>query len=864
MASFTDQISKFNPYVQQLPVETLAKVGMYKQQKYDEGVEKIQGYIDNIAGLDVMHDSDKQYLQAKLNALGSNLKGVAAGDFSNQQLVTSVGGMATQISKDYNVQNAVASTSWYRKQTELIEAARKEGKTAASNIDDWEEQVKGWLGKKEAGQVFRGQYSPYKDVNKKIFEAIKLVHPNAQSIDTAYGINPKTGQVDMNNVLAALKRQGIETVDEGQLRTAIGAALDSEDYHQLYIDGKYQLKSTTPDQLINYAAKDYQRSKDYAKGQIERIDKQLLLASTADGQAKLLASRRHFEEVLGDPAKGLKGTLDENYQATLQSIKDNPNAARGKIYTKNYIDQFANGYAWASVKDELLTNPVREDYWKLQNFNLDQLKESRDWWKKQQDVAIDKRTIELAENKYEDEKTGPAYPFFTRSGDPTIDTNTAYENYTASNAKLEDQNKGILNSLVGRFSDIKTKVSQADIEQKIKDYQAGKYKPKDKDVFQLMEAYIDNKNKLANQKAIHDELQNQATKELTGTTYDEYLKGVVGKRASITLTDKKGQKVTFSPGEVYNYLSKEQVTTSTAGGGTPVTTARVVGNLTDKEKLLQEKLKNRYAPLGVRSPDDKTLAAYIDGFDQLKATQRQLDKQIAARTAEKLAPITGGFATEQAGIQFNKADDKAKLVTDLTNLAQADLQQKTGGPNYVPKDVIETLTKKPLENVEFQSVRKGDEYFIKVVDKTDPDNPQLMPVPRNFVAQSQQLGVKYLNQNTDLANILLTNNGSTNAFKDYNHAYYQNGKIGTDKYGQRTVNIPVTADLEYGTDGQLYPTFYFRTKDNNSARNFIRVPTYEPTSRRAFEEQYLPSLTDDKLMNLFRSTNPNADQLIQR
>ena len=860
MASFTDQISKFNPYVQQLPVETMAKVGMYKQQKYDEGIQKIQGYIDNVAGLDIMHDSDKQYLQSKLNALGSNLKGVAAGDFSNQQLVTSVGGMATQITKDYNIQNAVSSTAWYRKQTELIEAARKEGKTAASNIDDWEEQVKGWLGKKEAGQVFRGQYSPYKDVNKKIFEAIKLVHPNAQSIDTAYGIDPKTGKVDMNNILAALKRQGIETVDEGQLRTAIGAALDSEDYHQLYIDGKYQLKSTTPEQLMDYAAKDYQRSKDYAKAQIERIDKQLLLASTADGQAKLLASRKHFEEVLGDPARGLRGTLDQNYEATLQAIKDNPNAARGKIYTKNYIDQFANGYAWASVKDELLTNPVREDYWKLQNFNLDQLQASRDWWKKQQDVAIDKRTIELAENKYIDEKTSTGYPFFTRSGDPTIDSNTAYENYTAHNAQLEDQNSAILNDLASKSSTLTTKVLASDILKNVNNYQSGKYKPKTKYEAQQMEAYIDNRNKLANQKAIHDALQNEAVKELTGTTYDEYLKGVVGKRAPITLTDKNGQKVTFSAAEVYNYLSKEQITTSTAGGGTPVTTARVVGNLTNKEKLLQEKLKNRYAPLGIRPADDKTLAAYIGGFDQVKVTQRQLDKAIAAKTAEKLAPLTGGFATEQAGIQFTKADDKAKLVTDLTNLAQADLQQKTGGPNYVPKDVIETLTKKPLENVEFQTVRKGDEYFIKVVDKTDPDNPQLMPVPRNFVAQSQQLGNKYLNQNTDLADIMLRNNGSTNAFKDYKHANYQNGKLGSyDVNGKKTVNIPVVADLEY-QGGQLYPVFRFRTKDGN----FISVTSFEPTSRKAFEEQYLPSLTDDKLIKLFKSVNSNADQLIPR
>lgn len=856
MASFTDQITQFNPYVQQLPIDAMVKVGTYKQQKYDEGVQKIQGYIDTIAGLDVMHDSDKEYLQSKLNALGSNLKGVAAGDFSNQQLVTSVSGMANQITKDYNVQNAVSSTAWHRRQVEAIEAARKEGKTAASNIDDYDEQLKAYLSKKEAGQVFRGQYSPYRDVNKKIFEAIKLVHPNAQSLDTAYGIDPKTGKVDINNALSALKRQGIETVDEGQLRTAIGAALDSEDYHQLYIDGKYQLKSTTPEQLAQYAIKDYQRSKEYAEGQIQRINKDLLTASSAEGQAKLLASRKHFEEVLGDPARGIKGTLDQNFESTIEAIKDNPNIARGKIYTKNYIDQFANGYAWANVKDELLNNPAREDYWKLQNFNLAQLKESHDWALGQANLKVAQDTLDLSIKKYLDEKTAPGTPYFVRSGDPTIDSNTAYDNYVASNVKLETQNDSILNDLAAKSSTINTKVLTSDIVKRIKQYQDGTYKPKTRYEAQQMEAYIDNQNMLTNQKAIHDELRSQATKEVTGTTYDQYIKGIIGNRKPITLTDSKGQKVTFSANEVYNYLSKEQATTDVAGD-TPVSTIKVVGSLTPKEKLLQEKLKNRY--LGLPG-GDKVLNAYVSDFDKVKAQQFKTDKQIALKTAEKLAPITGGFATEQAGVVFTKPGEKEKFVENLSNVAQADLQQKTGALNYKPADVITTLTKKALENVDFQTVRQGDEYFIKIVDKSNPNDIQLMPVPKSFVAQNPQLGNKYLNQNTDLADILLKNKETTNIFKDYNHAFYQNGKLGSyDVNGKKTVNIPVVADLEY-QGGQLYPVFRFRTKDGNS----ISVTSFEPTSRAAFEQQYLPSLTDDKLINLFKSVNPNADQLIRR
>ena len=109
MASFTDQILGFNPYVSQLPIDAMVKVGTYKQQKYEEGVQRIQGEIDKVAGLDVYKPVDKQYLQSKLNELGSKLKTVASGDFSNFQLVNSVGGMAAQIGKDSKIVNAVTA-----------------------------------------------------------------------------------------------------------------------------------------------------------------------------------------------------------------------------------------------------------------------------------------------------------------------------------------------------------------------------------------------------------------------------------------------------------------------------------------------------------------------------------------------------------------------------------------------------------------------------------------------------------------------------------------------------------------------------------------------------------------------------------
>ena len=58
MASFTDKTSQFNPFIPELPAQEMVQVGMYKQKQYDAGVQKIQGYINNIAGMDVYNDGD--------------------------------------------------------------------------------------------------------------------------------------------------------------------------------------------------------------------------------------------------------------------------------------------------------------------------------------------------------------------------------------------------------------------------------------------------------------------------------------------------------------------------------------------------------------------------------------------------------------------------------------------------------------------------------------------------------------------------------------------------------------------------------------------------------------------------------------
>lgn len=187
MASFTDAISTFNPYVSQLPIiEEMSKVGMERQAKYDQGIQKIQGQIDNVAGMDIVKDVDRANLQSKLNQLGSDLKKVAASDFSNFQLVNSVGGMASQIIKDPTIQNAVSSTANYRKQVKDMEAARKAGKSDKNNEEYFQNDANKWLTSSKVGETFSGSFTEHVDIMKIIRENIKDAGLDATHIEQMY------------------------------------------------------------------------------------------------------------------------------------------------------------------------------------------------------------------------------------------------------------------------------------------------------------------------------------------------------------------------------------------------------------------------------------------------------------------------------------------------------------------------------------------------------------------------------------------------------------------------------------------------------------------------------------------------------
>lgn len=345
MASFTDMIPTFNPYIQQLPVEEMMTVGMEKQRRYDEGIQKIQSQIDNIAGLDVARDVDRKYLQSKLNQVGNELRTVAAGDFSNFQLVNSTGGMINQVAKDRNIVNAVRSTAKYKKAIENRDKYRQEGKGSPSN--DWlfGKQVNDWMNSEDLEEQFNGDYLPYVDWKANAREALKSINPNAVITDDAFDENGR--------LTDAVIREQFKGVRPERIQQALMASLTPADFQQMQIDGRYKYSNYQPEQFANEVNKSYsEKFADISKKRTELIGKK---NSSGDSREK-----ENLQSMIDNLDKHLSTTQKE-YDNIAQTFEaGDAESAKARLFTTNFMTNFSNAFAYSEVSKTYENNPLAQ------------------------------------------------------------------------------------------------------------------------------------------------------------------------------------------------------------------------------------------------------------------------------------------------------------------------------------------------------------------------------------------------------------------------------------------------------------------------------------------------------------------------
>ena len=403
MASFTDKSFQFNPYIQELPVQEMVQVGMQKQAQYNQGVAKIQNYVDRIAGLDISKPQHKQYLQSKIGELGSRLRTVAAGDFSNQQLVNSVSGMTAQVAQDPIIQNAVYSTSVIKKGYAELETARKEGKSSKNNEEYYENFVNEWMSNPDLKTPFNERYTAYKDVDKKLRGLADELKKQASetSIDNPFVrndkgeqlyfstktvIDPVTKKKVVKEVASTDPTQGEKKLDLDMLRIKVKGtpaqkildtfydSLDSNDVEQLKIDSWARYRGSDVKSFQDDIMETYESKKEMLNQQIVDITTQLQnpnLSSTdkAAGQVLLKNLTTKYND----------GSLDKDMNKELAELNKNIEEMglsnfKYKVYTDNHLTRLAKDLSNRTYVEERLANPAWQANQERLEFQFNQYK----------------------------------------------------------------------------------------------------------------------------------------------------------------------------------------------------------------------------------------------------------------------------------------------------------------------------------------------------------------------------------------------------------------------------------------------------------------------------------------------------------
>mgnify|MGYP003126822788 FL=1 len=350
MASYLDNIPTFNEYVEQRPQDEMLKVGLYKQQRYEEGVQKIQNSIDNIAGLDVIQPAQREYLQSQLNALGGQLSNFAASDFSNFQLVNSVNGMTNQLVKDPIILNAVSSSSQYRKQIENMEKIDADGKGSESNKLIFNEQVANWLNG-DVNASFSAVYKPYFDYQDQALDVVKALvqADNPQITDVAFQ-RDKNGRIV--GILDAITRTRVEGISADRIQAALMTGLQPEAFQQMSNDGRFKYSNVDDQVFADDLNNSYTATFDALIKEKNTLQGLMASASQADEKLKI---QRQIESIDAQ-AEMLRREYDDVSASFQQGEVE---SAKAKFYTTNWIKDFSNTHSNLTVSQTYETNPFK-------------------------------------------------------------------------------------------------------------------------------------------------------------------------------------------------------------------------------------------------------------------------------------------------------------------------------------------------------------------------------------------------------------------------------------------------------------------------------------------------------------------------
>lgn len=379
MATFAGQKGyDYGQYVETMPYQEANQLGMYKQQLYDQNIQKIYSGIEQTAALPLTAEVDKQYLQQSLNNLQTSLKKLNTADFSKNQVVNSVAGMTSKISKDKYIQAGVMSTMHHQNEMIKRQTLEKEGRTAIENDWEYDTQFQQYANRTELARQdgtpisFGKNYTPHVNVLKKLSDVAKEVGLNSQDVQQMYQTDNQgnvlmdvNGHPKWNPVMVEKTLKG---KDKNTILNAFQNALTPDDYNQLNITGRYINRGISIDQLIEKVNTSYDRDLKFTNYNIQ--DVKLKLIAEEAKQNKDLAKIAQLKQDQESWEKALTG-LEQSKKRDINEVTTNPEAVKANMYTSGYLTSMAKAFSSSEESTKYSVSPLFTVTMEQNRFNRD-------------------------------------------------------------------------------------------------------------------------------------------------------------------------------------------------------------------------------------------------------------------------------------------------------------------------------------------------------------------------------------------------------------------------------------------------------------------------------------------------------------
>jgi len=410
MSTFAGQnLYDYGEFVQTMPYKEANQLGLYKQQLYDQNIQKIYSGIEQTAALPLSSDVDKQYLQESLNNLQTSLKKLNTADFSRNQVFNSVAGMTSKIAKDKYIQAGVRSTMFIQSETERRKALEKEGKTDADNDMWFYDNVNKYTQRQQLAEndgspiSFNMEYTPYTDIFKLGNELLKQAGENHLTTEELFITErDENGKVvpkmfkDANGKPIGYKYADVKTIEKlttnkdaviGVLNTLMNRG---DVKKQLQISGYATYKGVPAEALAAPMKKTYtDRAKIIENKQLETT---VLLGAqnlTPEKKAELLEKNKQLD------AEAKKNNSDLNQLE--YEIVNKPEEFKQNLYIMQFKNNFLNIYDKEKIERTTGKNEGKEQENFVEQMNFNRLKEKNDVDYRNQTLNISRANLALSQ-----------------------------------------------------------------------------------------------------------------------------------------------------------------------------------------------------------------------------------------------------------------------------------------------------------------------------------------------------------------------------------------------------------------------------------------------------------------------------------